>query len=68
MERIKVNSTNLKSIGYFLGILEVEFKSKSIYQYKNVPESIFERFLNASSKGRFLNLFIVNKFRCRKVK
>lgn len=68
MERIKVTSSNVFSIGYLLGILEVEFKDKSIYQYINVPESLYVRLLNASSKGRFLKEHIKNRYRFIKIK
>lgn len=68
MERIKVKSSNIASIGYLLGILEVEFKDKSIYQYRNVPESIFIRMLNAYSKGKFLKQYVENRFRYKKIR
>jgi KTSC domain len=33
----------------------LEFRDGSIYQYRGVPEEIFRRLLNATSKGSFLN-------------
>ena len=37
MYRIPVSSSNLASVGYEGGILEIEFKSGSVYQYSGVP-------------------------------
>jgi hypothetical protein len=68
MTRQNIVSTNLKSVGYEDGTLEVEFKTFSIYQYYNVPESIYFRLLNAVSKGTFLNTYIKDRYRCRKIR
>ena len=59
MQRQPVESSNLKSVGFesyidsAQGILEVEFKSGSVYQYFQVPEVIYHELLNAESKGRY---------------
>ena len=57
MDRVQVSSSNILSIGYdpSTQVLEVEFISGAVYQYFNVPEAEFESFLNAESKGRYLN-------------
>jgi KTSC domain len=39
MTRTPVTSSNLKSIGWDNGTLEVEFNDGSIYHYVNVPAS-----------------------------
>ena len=39
-------------------ILEVEFHSGAVYQYYDVPESLFEGLMSADSHGRYLNEFI----------
>jgi len=64
MQRHTVASTNISSIGYDEGTqtLEVEFHSRSIYQYYNVPPNLFEELLKAGSKGRFLNTYIKNAY------
>ena len=57
MERHDVESSQIKSIGYerhdceIIGILEVEFKGGSVYQYKNVSQENFDAFMAAESKG-----------------
>ncbi len=55
MLRIPVSSTNVNSIGYANGIIEVEFNDGSVYQYYGVNESVFRNFLNAPSKGKFVH-------------
>ena len=70
MYRTPVNSSNIRSIGYDpqLTTLEVEFTSGDIYQYFNVPEYLYQQFLNASSHGQFLNDNIRYNYRYQKVR
>jgi hypothetical protein len=51
-----------------LGILEVEFKTGWVYQYLDVPNRVFNDFLNASSKGRFLWNQIRGKYTYRRIR
>lgn len=62
MERQYVSSSNIASIGYDAAeqILEVEFNNGSIYQYYDVPESIYDGLMSASSHGKFLNANVKN--------
>ena len=65
--RIKVKSSNVFAIGYSRTskILQVEFKDGSVYEYYEVPENIYEAFMGAASKGKFVrNLY---KYKYRKV-
>ena len=64
MERKPVTSSNVASIGYDPSseTLEVEFVNGSIYQYYNVPQSIYDSFRAASSAGKFLAYQIKNAF------
>lgn len=51
-----VTSSLIDELSYENGILVVYFKRGSVYVYVNVPENVFNDFLNAESKGRyFLN-------------
>ena len=70
MERRRVNSSNINSIGYEPGsmTLEVEFHSGSVYQYYGVPEHVNSAFMSAASKGTFLNDNIKDRYRCRQVR
>ena len=52
-----VESTTLAAIGYDEGreILQLEFRSHSVYRYFGVPGSVYEALVAASSKGRYFN-------------
>lgn len=69
MERIPVQSSNIRSIGYNpeSAILEVEFTSGDIYQYFDMPDHLHQQFLNASSHGQFLNDYIRYNYRYQKI-
>lgn len=62
MHRTCVQSTNVRSIGYSNGIIEVEFKDGSIYHYYGASEALFNQFLNSSSKGQFVHR-VLNRYR-----
>ena len=61
MEMINVSSSNVSAIGYEDGIIQVRFKNGFVYQYFSCSESLFQSFLNASSKGKFVHQHLVNK-------
>ena len=69
MEREMVASSTILSVGYEVAseTLEVEFKSGGLYQYYNVPESVFHDFMASDSKGKFLNVYIRNSYPCSRV-
>jgi hypothetical protein len=60
MQRRTVSSTNIASIGYDAEhkILEVEFLDRSIYQYFDVPQSLYQGLISASSHGSYLATYI----------
>ena len=60
MQREPVTSSNVVSIGYDEAseTLEVEFFKSGIYQYQNVPKTIFDEFMATESKGQFLHVYI----------
>lgn len=60
MERKYVVSSNIASIGYDAEqmILEVEFNYGSIYQYFDVPESVYEGLMAADSHGKYLDAYV----------
>lgn len=70
IERHPVQSTVLASVGYDAAkrLLEIEFRSGSIYRYLEVPGEIHRRLLAADSKGNFFGANIRDKFRCERVK
>lgn len=65
MNRTPVTSSNVASIGFDDSslTLEVEFNDGSVYQYFDVPEALYQEFMNASSKGKFLHDNIRHSFR-----
>lgn len=60
-----VASANVSAIGYDDAslTLEVHFTSGLMYQYFDVPRSIYDELMNAPSKGQYLNLNIRNNYR-----
>jgi hypothetical protein len=61
MKRTPVQSSNVVSIGYEDGVLEVEFKS-GVYQYAGVPQETFDALMAAESKGQFVSRHIRDAF------
>lgn len=60
-----VESSQIESIGYDVarGILFIKFiQTQTTYVYLEVPSDVYDRFLAAESKGRFMNQEIRNKF------
>lgn len=70
MERVRVNSSNIKSVGYdpFRAFLEIEFHNSGVYLYSGVPERVYERLMAASSKGTYFNDHIKGVYSYRKVR
>ena len=58
-----VYSSNLSSVGYENGVLEIHFHSGGIYQYDNVPLSVYEALLAAPSKGKYFHKHIKDNYR-----
>lgn len=70
MDRLLVtNSSNIVSAGYSAttSIMEVEFQSGKVYQYLDVPETIYQDFMTAESKGEFFHDNILKEFDFREV-
>ena len=61
---IPVNSSNVAAIGYcdVCRVLQVDFSNRKRYRYQDVPSQVFDSFLAAPSKGRFLNSVIKSEF------
>jgi len=43
-------------------VLQVDFSNRKRYRYQDVPSQVFDAFLAAPSKGRFLNSVIKSEF------
>lgn len=70
MDLIYVDSSNVDQIGYdeFEGEAHVIFKGGRHYVYSEVTQEVWEQFLNAPSKGRFVNdEFKAKGYPCREI-
>ncbi len=69
MVRQNVSSTNIRSIGYDVDskILEIEFHAGGVYQYFNVPQTIYSSLMGASSHGSYFHKYIKGKYEYRKI-
>lgn len=70
MEWQAVSSSNVEKIGYDKDTqtLGLEFKNSSIYEYPNVPESVFLELQQADSVGKYVNSNIKYTYSFRKVR
>jgi len=64
VNRDPVSSSSLVSVGYDAPseTLEIEFRSGSVYQYYNLPQSVYDALIAAPSVGRFFAYQIKNAF------
>ena len=70
MERKRVNSGTLRSVGYDQSsrTLEIEFTSGSIVQYANVPAEVHRRFLAAPTLASFFRDSIEEDYTARRIR
>lgn len=59
IERQNVESSNIESVGHDpdTNILQVEFKSGVIWQYNEVPESVFADMMRVAESGESVGRF-----------
>lgn len=64
-ERVRVDSSVLTALTYDAAArtLDVEFRSGVIYRYLAVPQATYDELMRASSKGRYFNQRIRDRFR-----
>lgn len=69
VELIYVDSSNVEQIGYDEREreLHVVFKSGRHYIYSDVPEEVYGNFIDASSKGAYLNSTIKDSYPFREL-
>lgn len=58
MQHQAVISSNIASIGYENGVLEVAFKNGGVYQYLYVPTHLYNGLMSAASHGEYLDAHI----------
>ena len=64
MQHVLVESTTLTSAGHDAraAVLELQFRSGSVYQYFHVPAGIYRDLLWAPSKGGYFNREIRGRY------
>jgi hypothetical protein len=65
MNRESVQSSMIASLGYQadISILEVGFNSGAVWQYYDVPESIYHDMMNSGSLGKYFHANIKGQYR-----
>lgn len=75
LELTPVESSNIEAVGFGpvgdvapgLGILQVRFANQAIWNYYNVPESVYVELLAAESVGRYFAANVRGKFNDQQV-
>lgn len=67
LPRVPVVSSNIRSLGYADGVLDVEFLSGAVYRYREVPVLLYQRLQEAPSIGQFFHHQIRSRFAFEKV-
>ena len=69
MQRKRVNSSRLRSIGYDepTGTLEIEMSDGTIYQYGKVSPEVHRRFMNAPNPTSFFDDRIAEEYTAKRV-
>ena len=69
MERQRVSSSNLYSVGYDVQTLklQVQFHTGRVYEYSNVPDWQYARLMGAISKGSYFDTNIKEKYITRRI-
>ena len=69
MKFAAVDSSTLAVVAYDSAtwLLQLEFRSRAIYEYSGVPAVVYEALLCASSKGEYFNRAIRGRFPYRRV-
>lgn len=69
MQRSKLESRAITSAGYdpSTRLLEIEFSSGRVYEYADVPESVYDWLVRTSSKGAFVSRMINGRYTHRDI-
>jgi hypothetical protein len=69
MERTPVKSSNIVSVGYSPADkrMEIEFRGGGVYHHAEVPQSVYDAFMAAESKGSHYHAAIKGKFKHTKL-
>jgi hypothetical protein len=69
VESLTVDSSAISEVAYYPNVekLIVLFVSGKAYEYLNVPGHVMNGLREASSKGKFLNKYILAQYRFKKL-
>ena len=69
MQRKRVNSSRLRSVGYDEAsqVLEVEMSNGQVYQYSKVSPEVYRRFMAAPNPTSFFDDRIAEEYTARRV-
>ena len=69
VETLTVDSSAISEVAYYPNVerLFVLFKSNKEYEYFNVPSHVMAGLREASSKGKFLNKYVLAQYRFKKL-
>lgn len=67
MKMTSVSSSNISSIGYENNTLYVRFNNGSLYEYYNVPTSVYNGLMSASSHGSYLAAHVKGIYRYKQI-
>lgn len=70
MEMIPVSSSHIRAIGYDASskILQVLFHDGHVYQYLDVPETVYSQLMNAESHGEFFGRYMRTRYRYKQIR
>jgi hypothetical protein len=70
MERKRINSSNIRSVGYDSRnrVLEIEFSNGNIYQYTGVSDEVHRRLMNSPSPGSYFRDEIEESFTGKRIR
>ena len=69
MERKRVHSSKIRSIGYDENsmVLEVEMSNRQVWQYSKVYPEVYRRFMNAPNPTAFFDDKILEEYSSKRV-
>lgn len=50
-----VESSSIFKVGYRRRVMQVQFNSGRVYEFRKVPRATFDQFMRSHSKGEFFN-------------
>lgn len=70
MQHKNVSSSDIQSVGYDAAssTLEIKFHSGGLYEYFDVPESMWRALMDAISHGKYFHAHIKERYRFHKMR